>query len=86
MCQDMVSVTLTGLRLASSAAVADKAAATGTWPAWENAVIGQSKVDRSRVRVLKHRWPTQNLDQVHQQNHRLQQMRRINRPGGARQR
>ena len=44
--------TLTGLRLASSAAVAGNAAATGTWPAWENAVISSSLVSWSRGRLL----------------------------------
>ena len=40
----MVKVTRTGLRLARSAAVAGNAAATGTWPAWENEFINPSRI------------------------------------------
>jgi len=82
----MVRVTRTGLRLARSAAVAGNAAATGTWPAWEDGVISSIRVGLVRVRQLTLRWPTQNLDQLHQQKHGLLQIRGISWPGGERQR
>jgi len=75
-------VTRCGRRLANSAAVGGNAAATGTWPAWDNGFISSIRVGLVRVRVLTHRWPTQNLDQLHQQKHRLQQMCGISWPAG----
>ena len=40
----MVAVTRCGRRLAISAGFADKAAVTGTWPAWEDGVISSIRV------------------------------------------
>lgn len=61
--QDMVSVTRTGLRMASSAADAAADIAGDTAPE-ENGVINSSQVGWSRVRLLKQRWPTTNLRHI----------------------
>ena len=67
-------VTRWGRRLASSAADAGNAAATGAGPAWEDGFISSIQVGLVRVRQLQLRWPTQNLDQLHQQFHIMQRM------------
>ena len=86
MCQDMVGVTLTGLRLASSAAVAGNAAATGAGPGGDNGFISSIQVGLVAPPEPQTRGGTQNLDQLHQPNHRLQQIRGISWPGGELQR
>jgi len=72
-------VTRWGFRRSKSAPCGSFAGAEASG---ENAVIGQSQVDRSRGRLFAQRGLTQNLRHLHQQNDSMQQMRRISWPGG----
>ena len=65
MCQLMVSVTLTGLRLDSSAAVAGNAAATGAGPGGENGFISSIQVGLVAPPEPQTRGGTQNLRHLH---------------------
>jgi hypothetical protein len=61
----MVSVTLTGLRLDSSAAVAGNAAATGAGPGGENGFISSIQVGLVAPPEPQTRGGTQNLRHLH---------------------